>query len=87
MITHIVLGDDKEEHVPPLVVVPSGGVKFELDVAGDVYAICGGMGGEKLDRGVCQIADERKSVEYFIIAGGGGSHRRGKMGEEALIPN
>jgi hypothetical protein len=49
VIAGVVLGEDGEEEVPPLAVVPGGGVELELDVTGDIDAVGGGRGGQKLD--------------------------------------
>jgi hypothetical protein len=49
VVARVVLGEDGEEEILPLAVVPGGGVELELDIAGDIDAVGGGRGGQKLD--------------------------------------
>jgi hypothetical protein len=78
VIASVVLGEDGEEEVAPLVVVALGRVEFEFDVSGDVDATSGGRGGNKLDGGIGEMASQGKGASLFIITGG----RRGSHGEE-----
>jgi hypothetical protein len=46
MMTGVVLLQDEEEEVAPLVVVAGGDIKLELDVPRDIDASGGGWGGD-----------------------------------------
>jgi hypothetical protein len=52
MVAGVVLGEDEEEEVVPLVVVADLGVELELDVARDVVAVGGRRRGKQLNRGI-----------------------------------